>query len=68
MGWTMEDYFCYLIPLPSGVPQGSALGHLIFVIYMNKLDVDVRGMVRKFADDTKIGGVDCVESSHKSAE
>ena len=38
----------------SGVPQGSVLGPLLFILYLNDLENCISSKVYKFADDTKI--------------
>ncbi len=42
--------------IQSGIPQGSVLGPVLFLIYVNDLPDVVECMIKMFADDTKLYG------------
>jgi len=45
-----SDWYAVL----SGIPQGSVLGPLLFVIYINNIGININNVILKFADDTKL--------------
>ena len=50
----------------SGVPQGSALGTLLFLVYINDLEDGIQSKIKFFADDTSLFSI--VKDRNRSAE
>ena len=55
------------LPVKAGVPQGSILGPLFFLIYMNNLSNDTVSTVKLFADDRSLFSIvyDAMTSAYK---
>ena len=58
----LNGEFSNWINVLSGVPQGSVLGLLLFIVFIDDIDscANFISIIRKFADDTKVGN--CIQS------
>ena len=62
----IKSSYSNLLPVDSGVVQGSILGPLMFLIYINEIDSQVtqlerNGGIALFADDTKVYSTDPIQ-------
>ena len=50
----LNGSFSEFTSIESGVPQGSILGPLLFLIYINDLETNIKSNIKFFADDTML--------------
>ena len=50
----MDGHSSRWAPVLSGIPQGSVLGPLLFLTFVNDIDSNIRSILFKFADNTKV--------------
>ena len=50
----LNGFYSDYSPIESGVPQGSVLGPLLFLVYINDLERNIKSNVKFFADDTML--------------
>lgn len=50
----LNDVISSSLPVTAGVPQGSVLGPLLFLIYVNDISENLLSLTRLFADDSSL--------------
>ena len=54
---SLNGFYSDYAVIESGVPQGSVLGPLLFLIYINDLQGNIKSSIKFFADDTMLFSV-----------
>ena len=52
--WLMTGADSSWSQVTSGIPQGSVLGPLLFLLFINDMPDDIMSSIKIFADDTKV--------------
>ena len=68
----VEGNFSNFMKVLSGIPQGSVLGPLLFILFINDLPDCIKSFIKIFADDLKIiansTDTDTIENDLKNLE
>ena len=51
---SVNDAHSHCKPVISGVPQGSVLGPVLFLLYVNDITDNIKSHMRLFADDSVV--------------
>ena len=57
MNVVLRGTFSHILEVLSGVPQGSVLGPLLFLLFVNELPSWIMSDMKMFADDTRHKGL-----------